>query len=67
MKNKFVRFIVSVSLATLLSYGILCVVWVVWFILSGGTIAFFPVMQTVLVFQFILNVLTAGVTILLQD
>jgi len=67
MKNKFVKFNVVVFLSTLLSYGVACVVWVAWFILSGGTIAFFPAMQMVLVVQFILNVLTAGVTILLQD
>jgi len=65
--NKFVKFIVTMFLSTLLSYGIACMLWVAWFILSGGTITFFPAMQTVLLIQIIFNVLIVGMKVLLED
>jgi len=65
--NKFVKFIVTMFLSTLLSYGLACILWVAWFILSGGTITFFPAMQTVLLIQIIVNVLFWGMKVLLED
>ena len=65
--NKLVKFTVTMFLATLLSYGVACILWVAWFILSGGTITFFPAMQTVLLIQIIFNVLICGMKVLLED
>jgi len=64
---KPVRFLALFFVSTVIACIVACMVWGIWFVLVGGTITFFPVMQPTFSMILAFNVFYCGMKVLLED
>ena len=62
-----VTFLVLFSVSTFIACIVASLLWCFWFVLVGGTVTFFPTMQTAFIMIIMFNVFYWGVKVLLED